>query len=253
MHASRPPAGERMKGELTVLDLHTQALGLKPILWDALALPGTGSPGEPDTLRTHWYELMLDEIDYGVLLLGRDAVVLHMNHAARCELDAQHPLQLLGRQLRAADAEDAARLQQAVQAAQLRGLRRLLLLGPDGHRVAVSVVPLQAGPGGQVATQLSLAKRQVCGELGVQWFARSYGLTLAETRVLEALSEGLQPNDIATRFGVGISTIRSQIGSIRAKTRSDSIGALVRQVAVLPPLVGALRSLADGPAQPQAA
>jgi DNA-binding CsgD family transcriptional regulator len=196
---------------------------------------------------------MLDEIDYGVLLLGRDAVVLHMNHAARCELDAQHPLQLLGRQLRAADAEDAARLQQAVQAAQLRGLRRLLMLGPDGHRVAVSVVPLQAGPGGQVATQLSLAKRQVCGELGVQWFARSHGLTLAETRVLEALSEGLQPNDIATRFGVGISTIRSQIGSIRAKTRSDSIGALVRQVAVLPPLVGALRSLADGPAQPQAA
>jgi DNA-binding CsgD family transcriptional regulator len=76
----------------------------------------------------------------------------------------------------------------------------------------------------------------------VQWFARSHDLTLAETRVLEALSEGLQPNDIAARHGVGISTVRSQIGSIRSKTRSDSIGALVRQVAVLPPLVGALRS-----------
>jgi DNA-binding CsgD family transcriptional regulator len=244
-----------MKGEHTVLDLHTQALGLKPIFWDALAplQPGTASPGEPDTQRTHWYELMLDEIDYGVLLLGRDAVVLHMNHAARCELDAQHPLQLIAGQLRAVTAEDAVRLQQAVQAAQMRGLRRLLMLGPDGHRLAVSVVPLQAGPGGQVATQLSLGKRQVCGELGVQWFARSHGLTLAETRVLEALSEGLQPGDIATRFGVGISTIRSQIGSIRAKTRSDSIGALVRQVAVLPPLVCALRGMADPGTQPQAA
>jgi DNA-binding CsgD family transcriptional regulator len=88
-----------------------------------------------------------------------------------------------------------------------------------------------------------MGKRQVCGELSVQWFARSQGLTQAETRVLEALSEGMQPSDIAERHGVGISTIRSQIGSIRAKTHSDSIGALVRQVAVLPPLVGALRAI----------
>jgi len=243
-----------------MLDLHTQALGLKPILWDALASaqPHTAGRLDADTnLHARWYELMLDEIDYGVLLIGRDAQVLHLNHAARCELDVQHPLQLVGRQLRAADAEDAVRLQEAVQAAQHRGLRRLLMLGPDGHRVAVSVVPLctggPGGPGGPVATQLSMGKRQVCGELGVQWFARSHGLTLAETRVLEALSEGLQPNDIAVRHGVGISTIRSQIGSIRAKTRSDSIGALVRQVAVLPPLVGALRGLAEPGPQPQAA
>jgi DNA-binding CsgD family transcriptional regulator len=120
------------------------------------------------------------------------------------------------------------------------------MLGQDGHRVAVAVVPLRSGgPGCQAATQLSMGKRQMCGGLGVHWFARSHDLTLAETRVLEALSEGLQPNDIAARHGVGISTIRSQIGSIRSKTRSDSIGALVRQVAVLPPLVGALRGPAD--------
>jgi DNA-binding CsgD family transcriptional regulator len=74
--------------------------------------------------------------------------------------------------------------------------------------------------------------------------------------VLEALSAGLHPGEIATRHGVGISTIRSQIGSIRSKTRSDSISALVRQVAVLPPLVGALRSMTEFgalPLQPQAA
>ena len=238
-----------------MLDLHTQALGLKPILWDALAPSAEGTAADPDPiLRARWYELMLDEIDYGVLLLGRDGQVLHMNHAARCELDAQHPLQLLGRQLRAADAGDAVQLQDALQAAVHRGLRRLLMLGQDRHRVAVSVVPLRSGgPEAEVATQLSMGKRQMCGGLGVQWFARNHGLTLAETRVLEALSEGLQPSDIATRHGVGISTIRSQIGSIRSKTRSDSIGALVRQVAVLPPLVGALRGMAEPGPQPQAA
>jgi len=35
--------------------------------------------------------------------------------------------------------------------------------------------------------------------------------------------------------------VRTQIGSIRAKTGAASIAELVRQVAVLPPLVGALR------------
>lgn len=239
-----------------MFDLHTQALGLKPLLWDARALPRQPADAEAPSLA-RFYELMLDEIDYGVLLLDNDAQVLHLNHAARCELDAHHPLQLLGRQLRARDGADMARLHDALLAATQRGLRRLLLLGQDAHRVAVSVVPLRAdGPGGQTATQLSLGKRQMCGGLGVQWFARSHGLTLAETRVLEALSEGLHPNDIAARYGVGISTIRSQIGSIRLKTRSDSIGALVRQVAVLPPLVGALRGvpgLGALPPQPRAA
>jgi len=232
-----------------MLDMHTQALGLKPILWDVppQPRPATGAALGPDSLLlARWYELMLDEIDYGVLLLGHDAQWLHMNHAARCELDAQHPLQLLGRQLRTRDAADAAPLQDALQGALQRGLRRLLMLGQDGHRVAVSVVPLRSGgAGGPAATQLSIGKRQMCGGLGVQWFARSHGLTLAETRVLEALSQGLQPSEIATRHGVGISTIRSQIGSIRSKTHSDSIGALVRQVAVLPPLVGALRGMAE--------
>ena len=243
-----------------MFDLHTQALGLKPILWDATppSRPKPGTAIDPDSpLLARCYELMLDEIDYGVLLLGHDAQLLHMNHAARCELDAQHPLQLVGRQLRARDAADAVQLQDALQAALQRGLRRLLMLGQDRHRVAVSVVPLRTGgPGGTAATQLSMGKRQMCGGLGVHWFARNHGLTLAETRVLEALSEGLQPSEIATRHGVGISTIRSQIGSIRSKTHSDSIGALVRQVAVLPPLVGALRGMAEPdalPLQPAAA
>ena len=36
---------------------------------------------------------MLDEIDYGMLLVGSDAQVVYFNHAARLELDGQHPLQ----------------------------------------------------------------------------------------------------------------------------------------------------------------
>ena len=68
---------------------------------------------------------MLDEIDYGMLLVDGSAQVLYLNHAARRELDCDHPLQLQGKNLGTAVAADAGALQEALIAAQ-RGLRKLL-------------------------------------------------------------------------------------------------------------------------------
>ena len=190
-----------------------------------------------------WLKRMLDEIDYGMLLVSAEGQLSYLNHAARLELDGDHPLQLLGRTLRARRPQDVAPLYDALAAAQ-RGLRKLLTLGEGTQRVCVSVVPLPdtdvVGPGGAV-TLLVMGKRQVCAQLSVQGFARSLRLTPAETRVLEWLCGGVRPNEIASRAGVAVSTVRTQIGSIRAKTGAPSIRELVRQVAVLPPLVGALR------------
>ena len=188
---------------------------------------------------------MLDEIDYGMLLVGSGAQVLYSNHAARLELDGDHPLQLLGNSLHALRPHDVLPLQDALAAAQ-RGLRRLVTLGAGVHRVGVSVVPLpenaseRAGGQGPL-TLLVLGKRQVCEQLSVHGFARSLQLTPAETRVLELLCAGARPTAIARQQNVAVSTVRTQIGSIRAKTGAGSISELVRQVAVLPPLVGALR------------
>ena len=184
---------------------------------------------------------MLDEIDYGMLLVNSDAQLLYLNHAARQELDGQHPLQVLGSALRAHRAQDVAPLYEALAAAQ-RGLRRLVTLGEGVHRVCVSVVPLSDLAGDSDGnTLLVLGKRQMCGQLSVQGFARNVGLTPAETRVLEWLCGGVRPTEIAGRAGVKVSTVRTQIGSIRGKTGAASIRELVGQVAVLPPLVGALR------------
>ena len=89
-----------------------------------------------------------------------------MNHAARCELDAQHRCSCWDASC-APDAADVVPLHDALQAATQRRLRRLLMLGGT-RRVAVTVVPLRA-PGDHVPgqPQLSLGKRQVCGGLGV--------------------------------------------------------------------------------------
>jgi DNA-binding CsgD family transcriptional regulator len=187
-----------------------------------------------------WPAAALDEIDYGLILLDGEDRVAHINHAGRAELDSGHPLQLNGRMLQPPRAQDAAALREALAAARQRGLRRLIPLGTGPHRTNVSVVPLPT-PVDPGATLLMLGKRNVCEPLSVHGFARCHGLTAAETRVLVELCEGTPPCEIASGLGVAISTVRTQIGNVRLKTGAASIRALVRQVAVLPPLMGVLR------------
>ena len=190
---------------------------------------------------------LLDTLEYGILLLDQTLSVSHLNQAALRQLDDVHPLQLRGGQLQARHAGDVQPLREALLGAARRGLRRLLQLGDAQHQVALAVLPLPAiGVDQQPGVALLLGKRQVCEELTVDWFSRSHGLTLAETAVIKGLCADLTPQQIAQRQGVGLATIRTQIGSLRLKTGAGSIRALMQQVALLPPLVGLLRGTPAG-------
>lgn len=188
-----------------------------------------------------WLSAALDEIDYGIVLLGADGRVQHANQVALAEFDAQHPLLLSFGELRARRGCDAQALLGALHDAQGRGLRRLLTLGEGTQQVSASVVPLST-PGG---TLVILGKRKVSAELAVQGFARLHRLTGGESRVLTALCGGARPLEVARNHGVALSTVRSQISSIRLKTGAASIRELLAQVARLPPLMGRLRSSPD--------
>ncbi len=187
---------------------------------------------------------MLDAIDYGMLLVDERGHVALANKAARRALDDSHPLQLRDDMLHTLAPQDMQPLRDALAAAAQRSLRKLLHIGQGAQRVSVAVVPLPAlGREDSNGVALLLGKRQVCEELSVDWFARAHGLTLTETTVIRGLCQDLTPQEIAKRQGVGLATIRTQIGSIRAKTGAASIRALVRQVALLPPLVSALQAV----------
>ncbi len=206
------------------------------------------SPGAEQRTRSplaaRWMAMMLDEIDYGMLLLDGDGQVLHVNQAARAEMTAEHPLHQQGDRLHARRSQDAVRLDEALADAR-RGLRKLLTLGEHGQALSLAVIPIELpGDDGAAATLLMMGKRRVCEQLSVQWFARAHALTSAETRVLEALCAGLEPREAAEVHGVGLATVRTQIGSIRAKTGAESIRDLVLQVAVLPPMLSRLRAAA---------
>ena len=192
------------------------------------------------SLSSHWLSLVLEELDYGVLLVNAAGEVLHSNRAARQTLEPGHPLQVQAGRLRARHAKDLMPLHEALHLAESQGRRCLLRLGESEDRANVVVVPLNRDVE-QAAVLLVLERRQLRAELAAQWFALRYGLTPAETGVLKQLAEGARPNDVALQQGVAISTVRTQIQSIRGKSGAQSIGELLRQLAVLPPLMSALR------------
>ena len=227
-------------------------LGSAPAAPTGLLLPRPRGYAGPErrgagTLQARRMAQMLDTLDYGMLLLSDTGQVLQINKAARRDMDDDHPLQFDGNTLLARRSQDAVPLREALAGAAERGLRRLLQLGDGRARISVAVVPLPAlGADERAGVAVLLGKRQVCEELTVEWFARSHSLTMAETAVIKGLCADFTPQQIAERQGVGLATIRTQIGSIRLKTGAGSIRALVRQVALLPPLVSALHGLVGG-------
>ena len=195
----------------------------------------TSDTAAATTLPVTLLAMALDEVDYGIALVDGEAQVLHMNRRARRVLQADGPLQVADERLRTLDERDHAQLHEGLSAAAGKGLRRLLSLGRGDARQVAALVPVQPG-----TAALLLGRSQVCEDLTLQCFARSHQLSPTETRVLAALGSGVSPSALARAHGVKMSTVRTQIRAIRDKTGVDSITGLVRLVAALPPIVGAL-------------
>jgi len=185
-----------------------------------------------------WSARMLDEIDYGVLVVDAGCRLLHANRVAWARLRrAGCPVALADGRLHCAVADDGLKLDAAVHAAATRGLRRLVNVGRGAAALGIAFVPLPADGLLPAPVLLLVSRAHVCEPLSAEWFARSHGLTAAESRVLHSLCSGARPTEMAAEFGVALSTVRTQIGTLRAKTGSSSIKDLVRRVARLPPMV----------------
>lgn len=200
---------------------------------------GRALPEQEDGLSA----AVLDEIDYGVILVSRTLRVGHCNHTARLEMRTRQLLRMEHDVLRVEEPRDGQRLLAAVQAAADRRMRNLVTLGGPEAPLSVSVVPLgRSAPEHGPLVLLVLGKRDICARLSADRFASDHGLTTAEAMVLGALSEGFEPRQIAQMNGVSLTTIRTQIHSVRGKTGVRCIRELMLRVAMLPPLVNALRS-----------
>jgi DNA-binding CsgD family transcriptional regulator len=209
----------------------------------ANSLPNSALPLACDHL---WR--VLDEIDYGLIMVTPAGWVQHANHLARYELargkfltTAKPAESSPGHgdtgQLQTTGAPETAELLRGIRAAA-RGRRQMLTLRHQTDSLPLACVPLFQPFEGECTTVLLMLARQTgTANLAVTFFARTHKLTSAEESVLRALCNGQEIQDIATRHGVAESTIRTQVRALRDKTQCHSIRILVQQVAALPPVV----------------
>ena len=182
---------------------------------------------------------MIDEVDYP-MLLATPSQLLHANRAALQEMRPGGALALLDAE-RYAHASALGNLRHAVSLALAAGLRQWVSVALGDDAADVSVVPLSdRGHGLPQAAVLTFPRAELCPEISLTRFARAHGLTPAETAVLRALCTGLVPDEIARRHGVKLSTVRTQLSVIRAKTQAPHLRAMVERMARLPPIVPAV-------------
>jgi DNA-binding CsgD family transcriptional regulator len=184
---------------------------------------------------------LIDELAHGAVLMTLEGRLLHANRAGSQELDCARTLTVRQGLVQACDLESERSLHVAVLRAAdgQRGLVQLQAV--DGPALPVAVVPLKSRRGEPECVALLLARSAVCDTLMLGFFARSHGLTPTEAQVLGILCEGCSAPQIARQLEVAVSTVRSHIRSICAKTRCSSVRELAGRVAVLPPVAPPFR------------
>lgn len=190
---------------------------------------------------------LFDEIECGLIVCDEQGAIHFANQAAQQEMSSQRLLQRLGDRLRRTSG-CGGELDNALRLAAQRGRRSLVRMAQGTDQLMVSVLPFQL-PGTQTHQVLVvLGRRQPCSDLGLEMLAGSYGLTLAERRVLGGLVRQATPREIASAHAVKLSTVRTQISSIRAKFGARSIEGLLLRTAQVPPVASALRLAGLSPA-----
>lgn len=185
---------------------------------------------------------ILEELDTGVMVCEEEGRLKFANNAARCELRRGRLLAVQASgllQLSEGAQAAQAKWRSALHAATVTRHRQMLALS-DGHqRLMVSVMPLGQSIGWAL---VMLGRRQLAPELAVEMLGGIYELTSAEQHVLVGLLAGERVETIAGQRGVMLSTLRTQVHSLREKLGASRLEDVVRLAACLPPMSSVLRS-----------
>ena len=185
--------------------------------------------------------LMMNELAFGVIVATPQGRVVQANQMAHLELARFRVLGVVDRQIRAAQPDDGRALHDALGKAAC-GKRSLLAMPVAGGGVlSLAVLPLRGeatGKAGHVA--LIFSRASVCETLMLCFFARTHGLTGTEEHVLGILCQGYSAPEVAAQMNIAVSTVRSHVRSLCAKTQSSGVRELINRVAVLPPVAPAI-------------
>ncbi|WP_396267805.1 helix-turn-helix transcriptional regulator [Ideonella sp.] len=190
---------------------------------------------------------VLDEVDYGLMLVADGGRVIHANHFARQMLEGGVWLEIRAGKLKALNPKYQVQLLDAIVAAQHKDARTMLNMGVEGAAASgLSVVPLPIAVDSDTHTQrpvlITLQRSQLVEALSVGAFARAHNLSRREEEVLGCLCAGMKPAAIAQQLRISEGTIRTHVHNLKLKAHCSSMVELVKRVAVLPPIMTALKA-----------
>jgi DNA-binding CsgD family transcriptional regulator/PAS domain-containing protein len=192
------------------------------------------------TLRSEMLEATLDSLTAGVYLTTRDGRVVYMNAVAARQVKAGNVLRIVNNRLAPIDSRAAAALAAAIlevatddtDASQTG--HSLAMPDTDGAGYLATLLPIEGGrrqgimapfaASVAVFTQNPAQVPVVPGEA----FARLYGLTGGELRVLLSLAQGLGAKEAADMLGIGEPTVRTHLQRLFSKTNTSRQAELLQ-------------------------
>ena len=198
-------------------------------------------------LQSSKYKLLeaaLDVLAAGVVLTARDGQVVYMNSAARQQVRTSPVLCLINNRFSPTDPAAARALASAISGAHGKNETAQTLAFPDrdGTGLLVTIFPLETERGGEApfgaAAAIFIQDPALTPQFPGDAFAKLYGLTRAELRVIQAMRPRLTLHQVAQVLGIGVPTVKTHMRHIFKKTDTT------RQADIV-----ALMSRATGPAK----
>lgn len=239
--------------------------GSDPLLGPPMHLSLFRHPGQPDfsdddvarltllyphlhrAFELHWqfrhlaeqvavFHQSLDGLDFGVVFVDAAQKVRHAN-ACAYRLGAHGPRERLLDGL-PATVPSTGKLADLLQACAL-GTGGAAALGEGAGRLLALAMPLAAprsGIGGDIRGSVMLMLIDPAQKPGaaLDFLVRAFGLSKAQARLLPLLLDDLKPAEMAAALDLKITTVRSQLSAIYAKTGTTRQQELIRLLGTMP-------------------
>lgn len=188
----------------------------------------------------------LDLVDFGLALYGKDEAPIYLNKLARRICAAEDGIRLSKNSISIQDRD--ARIKLDVLLTKIKNRKTPLntraggvvrVLRPSGKQAySMMVIPLSTYKKSgmeNITIAVLIFDPSLNKNSAIKLFTSSYGLTQAESRLALELAKGISMDDFATKRQISITTARTQLRSIFAKTETsrqpELISLLLKSVA----------------------
>ncbi len=199
------------------------------------------------TLKSQALEATLDALTVGVFLVDAQGRIVHMNDAGERQVKTGGPLRASNHRLAPTDQNAQRAFNAALASVSEPGLNAtsttVALSDEFGTGYVATVLPLDRGERRALLAPFAATAAifvqdpRIAAPLPGEAFAKLYGLTAGELRVLLALAPGLAIKEAADMLGISEATAKTHLQRIFAKTVTSRQTELLRLLmATTPPV-----------------